>query len=188
MLAENLRKSWATDSLWKILMDAPVHLKKKKLEDCLKKNPDMNKGRCLYLFLDKQNYAKIPISPLMFAVFQREKELVELLLKYGADPNWKDQNKNSALFLVTIPDSSWSYVVTATLEKPSLELAQLLLSYGADPTSQNNQGKTFLDYLSLPLELADWEKVVEEEVMLYQQKKLEKIIPQTQVNRDVKRL
>ena len=55
--------------------------------------------------------------------------LIDLLLKYGADPNSKDDNGNTPLHVAMKCMASYGVI-------------DLLFKYGADPNSKNNGGNT----------------------------------------------
>lgn len=58
-------------------------------------------------------------------------EAVKLLLEYGADLNWKDENKCTLLFYVNeVPDN--------------IELFKALIDMGIDPNIQDSDGRTIL--------------------------------------------
>ena len=68
-------------------------------------------------------------TPLMFAAEGGHTEIVNVLLKYHADPNLKDANGATALRL-------------AGITRP--EIVEALLQYGADPNAADKNGKTLL--------------------------------------------
>ena len=71
----------------------------------------------------KDNYGNTPLS---VAIINNNKEMIKLLLEYGARPD-KDNLNDSLLF---------------SCEKNDIEVAKLLLEFGADPNIKNNFDKT----------------------------------------------
>lgn len=69
-------------------------------------------------------------TPLYSAVSNSEKEIVQMLLEAGADPNQKSKDKFSPL------------INACDKYRPNLEIIKLLFEYGADPNIQDNDGST----------------------------------------------
>ncbi len=69
-------------------------------------------------------------TPLMFAASYCEKDIVELLLSYGADANLQTDEGSTALMFAST--------------KGSKEIVELLLSHGADANLQADDGVTAL--------------------------------------------
>ena len=65
------------------------------------------------------------VAPLHFACFWRNKELIELLLKHGANPNVPRTQKNCEQILVK------EKALHIAIEQDNREVVSLLLSYGA---------------------------------------------------------
>lgn len=74
-------------------------------------------------------------TPLMAATVKKNKELVELLLKKGANPNKIDANGSTALH----------YAVIFNFE----EIVELLVNANADSTLKDNREKTAFDYAKI---------------------------------------
>lgn len=74
-------------------------------------------------------------SPLIYAIGREQVEAVRLLLKYGADPNSKDEKGISPLAFVADPQP-----IKNASAKKRLEIAQLLLNSGASLSSTSNTG------------------------------------------------
>ena len=87
-------------------------------------------------------------------------QVVQILLRAGADPNARDNNGTTALI-----DATWEadaalaliraganvnaqdkYGITALINCDSPEVARVLLANGADPSIRDSQGKTALDH------------------------------------------
>jgi ankyrin repeat protein len=66
-------------------------------------------------------------SPFMLACYHGHRDLVELLLDWGADPNDKDLGGNSVLMGAAF--------------KGHVDVMKLLLAHGADPQQKNNKGQ-----------------------------------------------
>ena len=85
-----------------------------------KANPNSYHGR-----------AQIPLLQSAIIFWKTNPELLELLVKHGADINASDKNGNTALMIAAVRNYP--------------ELASLLLEHGAGKTTENKQGKTALD-------------------------------------------
>lgn len=76
-----------------------------------------------------------PLSYYVNDMTNPDPRIVELLLKYGADPN------------IPYGSSEWTlYPIVAALKKP--EIVELLLRYGADPNKSRTMSLPLLDALS----------------------------------------
>jgi hypothetical protein len=76
-------------------------------------------------------------TPLMIACyFNRDAFTVDFLLQKGAKVNEEDNNKNTALILLS-------------LFNPNENIAQLLLQYGADSTKRNEDGDKYVSLNSI---------------------------------------
>ena len=74
------------------------------------------------------------VGPLLFSAIQAgNAEMVEFLLKQGADPNIANANTNTAL-------------IKLTREREDLDILNLLVSYGADVNKTNSSKSTPLMY------------------------------------------
>ena len=87
---------------------------------------------------DPENGGRGDRTPLMIAALTLDREVVELLLAFKADPNARDKQGQTALHLL--------FQGGGTKEAGSM--AELLLNNGADPNIIDAQGKTPLFYLS----------------------------------------
>lgn len=74
-------------------------------------------------------------TPLMAATVKKNKELIELLLKKGADPNKTDENGSTALH----------YAVIFNFE----EIVELLVNANANSSLKDNREKTAFDYAKI---------------------------------------
>ncbi|RBQ07059.1 ankyrin repeat domain-containing protein [Pedobacter miscanthi] len=74
--------------------------------------------------------ADLDYSPLAIAVARGHRDVVKLLLQYGATTNTQDQKGNTPLHYAS--------------ENNSFEIAELLLEYGADLGIQNTSGNQAL--------------------------------------------
>jgi len=74
-------------------------------------------------------------TPLHFAVYYQNKEILELLIKYGANPNVKEYY-----------DVGFCTPLHRAIERNNYELCKILLAAGADPNIQEKNGFTALHY------------------------------------------
>lgn len=82
-------------------------------------------------------------TPLMAASFRQGTEVMELLIKAGADVNRRDDSGYSALMLACSPPAG---------HLPDPEGIQLLVKSGADRALRDNNGRTAYDLLMLRAE------------------------------------
>ncbi len=80
------------------------------------------------LFLDAGSDATVALDHLSIDKSDKCKTILELLLKYDADPNAKDWNEETILHKIAREGIS--------------KLARMVLKYGADPNVQNEKGNT----------------------------------------------
>lgn len=78
-------------------------------------------------------------TPLIMAAFNQRFDLVDYLLKQGANPNATGNNGTSVLM----------YAKTALLDQPDakFDLLDILVARGADPLRMDKHGRTVLDYV-----------------------------------------
>lgn len=81
------------------------------------------------------NYLSREGSALAAVSVNYNKEMVQELLEYGADPNLADSNGTTPLFWAT--------------KSGNIELAELLIKYHADKNLTDGQGKTAFEYALL---------------------------------------
>ena len=89
--------------------------------------------------IDTPNSNRERRTPITEAIFVRGQEFVELLLRYGADPNLK-------LVEGRITTDGETYLIRA-INKGAPEIVDLLLKYRADPNFQDSEGWTALRHL-----------------------------------------
>jgi hypothetical protein len=81
------------------------------------------------VFREHPDFVQSRNSYLQSAVYAKDLQLVEALLKAGAGPDWVSDTGETFLHYLT-----HEYQVTRTSQGPLvLQLATLLLTYGADP-------------------------------------------------------
>lgn len=85
---------------------------------------------------DPQNNA----TPLYLAAMKNNPEIVELLLKHGANPNFIETDGNTAIEMAIIMHTA--YGVFPDMANNNLKIIQLFLEYGLDPHMPNKQGTT----------------------------------------------
>lgn len=104
-------------------------------------------------------------SSLLRACYQKNKELVKLLIKHGADINIKDKNGNTLLIWASW--NNYQHIVKLLLEKGAhieaknkeedtallraamnnnKDIVELLTKYGADVNTKDNEGNTALHW------------------------------------------
>lgn len=88
-----------------------------------------------YVDVHFPNKEGVFINPLHKAVIEGNDDVVELLLKHGADPDMRDSNGECPIFKVTSKDR-WC-------------IASLLWKYGLNPDLVNSAGMTAFAYLSM---------------------------------------
>ncbi len=89
---------------------------------------ERNDVELVKLFLDAGSDATAALDHLSIDKSDKCKTILELLLKYGANPNEKDWNDETILHDIAREGIS--------------ELARMILKYGADPNVQNEKGNT----------------------------------------------
>ncbi|KAJ8673690.1 hypothetical protein QAD02_004952 [Eretmocerus hayati] len=108
-----------------------------------------------------------PQSPLLAAIYTRRKEVVEILLMHGADPNYANHNSDDDSSCGIYASSDFVFAIsylgqgysdgTNTSQKALEDIIKLLISYGADYASSSgfNQLLTYgtLDLIRWFLEL-----------------------------------
>lgn len=83
-------------------------------------------------------------TPLHNAACEGPVRIVELLLKAGANPNVWDVNDQTPAHVIFECDQG-------ARTKRSMDVLKLLLKYGANPFLKNNKGRTFYNYVRLPI-------------------------------------
>lgn len=92
---------------------------------------DLIKDDRINLFLSNINRSVV-VTPLIYACYTQNKELVKILLENEVDVNETDENGNTALFYSSL------------IVNLDLEIINLLLNYGANVNIQNKVGYTAL--------------------------------------------
>lgn len=92
---------------------------------------DLIKCDRINLFLSNINRSVV-VTPLIYACYTQNKELVKILLENEVDVNETDENGNTALFYSSL------------IVNLDLEIINLLLNYGANVNIQNKVGYTAL--------------------------------------------
>ena len=118
--------------LWKAVLEENFELVRKILRD----NPKIN----LELTNKNKNNA------LLLAIEVSDAQIIEILLKAGANPN-PEPDKVWALPLGLAVDNAVEIMKNnSTVKEEPTEIIQLLLDYGADILARNNNGFNAYDY------------------------------------------
>ncbi len=72
-------------------------------------------------------------TELHYAADGNYSKMVKILLKYGADPNAKNDIGETPLYIA-------ARTTTATIDQDTIEIIRNLLKYGADPNAKSNDG------------------------------------------------
>ncbi|MCD7899729.1 MAG: ankyrin repeat domain-containing protein [Bacteroides sp.] len=81
-------------------------------------------------------------TPLLVAIGTGNLNVVEILLKYGADPNFMDERINTPLIEaieIAVEESEYNSTFN---EEPRVDIIKLLLKYGAKIDLVDNLGRT----------------------------------------------
>jgi hypothetical protein len=152
------------DRLNNIILDSNVPTLKRYLES----HPNINLNRktsnnekvlCLAVTTGKINKVRLLLkyganpnvtcgnddnTPLHIAACQGPVSILELLLKSGANPNIWDASDQTPMHVIFECDKG-------ARTKRSHDVLKLLLKYGANPFLKNNKGRTFYNYVRLPI-------------------------------------
>jgi len=90
----------------------------------------------LQVYRGNPNKGSLDKNPLIAACLQQNVELVDTLLKHGADPNLASKIFDS--------DSKRSYPLFAAADKGNIDITRLLLNAGANVNAMNDEGKSIL--------------------------------------------
>ena len=103
--------------------------------------------RKVHNYYQIDRYFYIDADPLMYmTVFMPKIDVFHALFKYGADPNRKNENGQTAFMGIFVSTILFKYYNT---DETYLELVQLFLDHGADLYIKDNDGYTALDYLCI---------------------------------------
>jgi len=90
-------------------------------------------------FLEFNTFLENIYTPLLFAIEHKLYETIKILLKFDANINILDENKNTVLMIILEKFYYFNFN-----ESKSIEIIQLLLEYGIDINQINNQKETAL--------------------------------------------
>ena len=125
---------------YSLLGEAAHHSALENMQALLKYKAEPNILSCNYAEISRAPIAKMfplpALSPLLIAIEKKNPALVELLCRFGADPN--ENYKNSGRTFLPLTKAIIDYDPADKEEAPTmLTIIQLLLQYKADPDKED---------------------------------------------------